>query len=222
MVHYCPPSSMARRSIHLLQLGGIIASIWFGLSAGCATIRVTDPPRTATEQFLESEAITKCVAQLATDTLRDRKVFIEQQYLVSTQPSESSEQSFLVGELRAKLLLSGVRLVEHREQAQVVLEVRSGGIGVDRYDYLLGLPQTELGSVPGQSTAGSLAITPEIAILKTIKQKGFAGVAMVAYWADTGELLASSGPFVGATHREDFWFFGFGPHITGDIPPAKQ
>ena len=207
---------------NLLRLGIAAFSIAIALFCGCASIRVTDPPRTATEQFLQSEAITKCVAQLATDALRDRKVFVDSTYLVTTQPSESSEQSFLIGELRAKLLLSGVRLVEHRELAQVVLEVLSGGIGVDRYDYLLGLPQTELGSIPGSETAGSLAITPEIAILKTVKQKGYAGVAMIAYWADTGELLASSGPFVSGTRREDFWFFGFGPHTTGDIPPAKQ
>ena len=206
----------------LLQLSVAGLAVALALFTGCATIRVTDPPRTATEQFLESEAITKCVAQLATDTLRDRKVFVDQQFVASTQPTESAEQSFLIAEIRAKLLLSGVRLVEHREQSQVVIEVRSGGIGIDRYDYLLGLPQTNLGSIPGQNTAGSLAITPEIAILKTIKQKGYAGVAMVAYWADTGELLASSGPFVSGTNREDFWFFGFGPHITGDIPPAKQ
>ena len=206
----------------LLQLCIAGLALNLALFTGCATIRVTDPPRTATEQFLESEAITKCVAQLATDTLRDRKVFVDQQFVASTQPTESAEQSFLIAEIRAKLLLSGVRLVEHREQSQVVIEVRSGGIGIDRYDYLLGLPQTNLGSIPGQNTAGSLAITPEIAILKTIKQKGYAGVAMVAYWADTGELLASSGPFVSGTNREDFWFFGFGPHITGDIPPAKQ
>ncbi|MBV8782499.1 MAG: hypothetical protein JO353_13970 [Phycisphaerae bacterium] len=211
---------------YLSTLQWVTVAVAAGLIvAGCATIRVTDTPRTATEQFLESEAITKCVSQLATDSLRDRKVFVDYSYLANfttTQPTDNQEQAFLVGELRAKLLLSGVRLVEKREQAQVVIEVRSGGIGVDRYDYLLGLPQTTLGSVPGQSTAGSLAITPEIAILKTIKQKGYAGVTVVAYWADTGELLASSGPFVGVTRREDFWFFGFGPRTTGDIPPAQK
>ncbi len=191
--------------------------------AGCATVRVTDPPRTATEQFLESEAITECVNKLAADALRDRRVFVETAYLTSTtQPSQ--EQSFMVGELRAKLLLSGVRLVDKREKAQVVVELRSGGIGVDRYDYLLGLPATSLGAVPGGSsvTSSSYFVTPEIAILKTIKQKGYAGVAIVAYWADSGELLASSGPFIGMKYREDFWFFGFGPRITGDIPPAQR
>ena len=225
LLHYCPPTSMSwKRCFNLCRAGVVAFCVLLAAFCGCATVRVTDTPRTATEQFLESEAITRCVNQLATDTLRDRKVYVEQQYLTTTQPSETQEQAFMVGELRAKLLLSGVRLVEHRELAQVVLELRSGGIGVDRYDYLLGLPQTSIGAIPGtnSATAGSLAITPEIAILKTIKQKGYAGIAVVAYWADTGELLASSGPFVGGTYREDFWFFGFGPRITGDIPTARK
>ena len=202
------------------------ACVFFG---GCATIRVTDPARTATEQFLESEAITRCVNQLAVDTLRDRKVYVDATYLVAaTQPilaqTPTQEQNFMIGELRAKLLLAGVRLVDRKEKAEVVLELRSGGIGIDRYDYLLGLPATDLGGVPGVDSATStgLLVTPQIAILQTIKQKGYAGVAMVAYWSDTGELIASSGPFVSVTHREDFWFFGFGPRITGDIPPAQK
>ncbi len=202
------------------------------IACGCATIRVTDPQRTATEQFLESEAITRCVNQLAADSLRDRSVYVDASYLLgattTTQPllarEPSQEANFLVGELRAKLLLSGVRLVDRREKAQVVLEVRSQGVGIDRYDYLLGLPATDLGGVPGVDSASNsgLLVTPEIAILKTIKQKGYAGVAVVAFWADTGELLASSGPFTSVTHREDFWFFGFGPRITGDIAPTQK
>ncbi len=209
--------------------GTALLCIAFG---GCATIRVTDPERTATEQFLESDAIVRCVNQLAADTLRDRSVYVDAQYLLgaatTTQPllarEPSQEANFLVGELRAKLLLSGVRLVDRRDKAQVILEVRSGGVGIDRYDYLLGLPATDLGGVPGvdSATSSGLLVTPEIAILKTIKQKGYAGVAIVAYWADTGELIASSGPFTSVTHREDFWFFGFGPRVTGDVVPAQK
>jgi hypothetical protein len=38
---------------------------------------------------------------------------------------------------------------------------------------------------------------------------------------DTGEVIASSGPFVGKTYREDLWILGAGPRTTGNIPPAK-
>ena len=58
--------------------------------------------------------------------------------------------------------------------------------------------------------------------MKSTKQRGFASVAFVAFWNDTGELIATSGPFIGRTFRDDFWFFGIGPRTVGDIPPTRQ
>ena len=80
-------------------------------------------------------------------------------------------------------------------------------------EYLLGLPAS---SIPVSATGGfvgpsATASTPELSILKSTKQYGYASVAFVAYWADTGELMAVSGPFVGKTSREDYWIFGTGP-----------
>jgi hypothetical protein len=197
----------------------------FGGAGGCATIRVTDPTRTATEQFLLSEATRKAVDQLSAETLRDRKLFIDTSYLI-TAAYPTPENLFLVAELRNKLLMGGVRLVQKREESQVVLEVRSGGIGIDRLEYLLGIPSVYLSNL-GNSDAtrfagGSGAATPELAIIKNTKQKGYAGVAFAAYWSDTGELVSSSGPFVGRTLREDWWILGFGPKTVGDIPPAEK
>jgi hypothetical protein len=186
-------------------------------NVGCATIRVTDPARTATEQFLMTEASVRAIEQLSANALRDRLVYIDSTYLSVT------EQQFLLGELRAKMLASGVRLVPLRETAQIVLEVRSGGVGIDRHDYLLGVPAVVLsqgGSTP--SAGGVPLITPEIAIIKNIKQRGFASVAFVAYWANSGELIASSGPFIGRTLREDYFFFGTGPRTVGNIPTTEQ
>ena len=49
--------------------------------AGCATVRVTDPPRTADEQFLESVAIRQAVGDLSFVALRDTKVYVDSTYL---------------------------------------------------------------------------------------------------------------------------------------------
>ena len=40
-------------------------------------------------------------------------------------------------------------------------------------------------------------------------------MAFVAYWADSGEIVGASGPYIGRTQRKDFWFFGFGPRTVG-------
>ncbi len=200
-------------AMHGLALGG-------ALMGGCATIRVTDPPRTATELFLLNTASQLAVRQLSTTALRDRKVFIDTSYLTSaTQPS--LEHSFLIGEVRARLLMDGVRLVSKREAAQIVLELRTAGVSADRTEFLLGIPATYIpGS--GAGTGGVAIATPELAIIKSTKQRGFTSVAYVAYWAESGELIASSGPVVGRTWRDDWWFFGTGPRTLGNIPPAEK
>jgi hypothetical protein len=189
---------------------------------GCATIRVTDPPRTATELFLLSGAASEAISQLSADALRDRQVYVETLYLSDARQT-ATELSFLVGELRAKLLQSGVRLVEKRDQAEIILEVRSGGVGVDRLEFLLGIPASYFSGIfATAATSGVPISTPELALLKTTRQNGFASVAFVAYVAKTGELVAASGPFVGRTNREDFWIFGTGPRTVGDIPPVQR
>ena len=190
------------------------------LGGGCSTIRVTDPPRTATEQFLLSEAATEAIEQLSAASLRDRRVFVDSTYLTGVNVP-TGEHAFMLGELRARMLGAGVRLVSAREQAEIVLEVRSGGLGIDRIEYLLGIPALYLPSA-GVEVGDVPLATPELAIIKSTKQRGYASVAFVAYWSDTGELVASSGPFIGRTFRDDFWFFGVGPRTLGDIPPARK
>jgi hypothetical protein len=186
-------------------------------TGSCSQIRVSDPPRTATELFLENQATTLAVDKLATAVLRDRRVYMETAFLTSsTQPSD--EHQYLLGELRAKMLLNGVRLVNRREDSEIIMEVRSQGISIDRVEFLLGLASSTLTSSLSQ---GYAATTPELAIVKTTKQHGFASVAYIAYWADSGEVVASSGPFVGYTIRDDWWFLGFGPRTIGNIAPAQ-
>lgn len=221
----------------LAEVAVALAFIW--LCGGCTTIRVVDPPRTADLDFLLSGAATQAVAQLSVDALRDRVVYVDTRWLVPTVQATANfqladelarqpqpEYLFLVGELRARLLKSGVRLVEERDKAQVVLEIRAGALSTNHLEYLLGLPASLIpASFTGGLTGGSTGVavnTPELSILKSTKQYGWASVAFVAFWRDSGELLAVSGPFVGRTSREDYWIFGTGPRTIGNIPPASK
>ena len=188
-------------------------------AAGCtSTIRVTDPPRTATEQFLLSKAAAEAVDQLSIEALRGRAIYMDATYFAA------SEQAFVLGELRAKLLLGGVQLVVARDAAQIILEVRSGGVGIDRSDFLLGVPSLIVNAGDAEGSGGIASTpfaTPELAIAKNIHQIGVASVAFVAYWADSGEVVAHSGPHIGRTMREDWWFLGFGPRTIGNIPTTE-
>jgi len=191
-------------------------------AAGCATLRVTDPPRTADEQYLQSEAVRDAIAGLSFVSLRDKRIFVDVQYVYDSL-FPTSEQVFLVGELRDRLLIEGAALTEQRADAEVIVEVRSGAVGINRSEYLLGFPGV---NVPvGNVDAGSIdvpVIIPELSIVKRRTQRGYASVSITAYFADTGELVASSGPSIARTLRQDYWFFGLGPRTTGDIPPAED
>lgn len=193
------------------------------LAGGCSTVRVTSPARTATEMFLISQAAEGAVAQLTVTPLRDQKVYLDTSHFVGP------DSEFVAAEVRSHLLRDGVRLFNASEQADVIVELRSGALSIDRYESLFGIPAllapagAGAAAGPAGAAAGESAtlIVPELAILKTIKQYGFASVAIVAYRRDTGELVGASGPFIGRTYRKDWWFFGFGPRITGDIPPVE-
>lgn len=203
------------------------------LGSGCAEIRVTDSPRTADEQFLLNEASIRAVEGLSITALRDYKLFVDPTYLSGSPLSIAGQvdtygltpnppnvdQAFLLGEIRNKLLVNGARLVDARKDADIVVEVRAAANGINKLQYLFGIPQ--IGGT-GAVTGSVPIILPEIAFYKNLRQRGFTSVSMTARWADTGELVQSSGPSVGQTYRNDYWFLGIGPRTVGDIPPAQS
>ncbi len=212
--------TVVNRRLGRRALGRIVLALASLVAVGgCSHVRITDPARTATEQFLLSQAAIAAVKPLAFDALHGRRVFVDDAYFAG------SEREFVLGELRAKLLLTGVQVSPKREEAEIVLEVRSGGVGIDRYESLFGIPSIGAAAAGASAAAGvpvPSIVTPEVAITKEIKQVGFASVAYVAFWADTGEVVASAGPSIGKAYRDDWWLFGFGPRTTGNIPPVDH
>ncbi|MEL7237336.1 MAG: DUF6655 family protein, partial [Planctomycetota bacterium] len=196
----------------------LLLGVFVGLSQGCATLRVTNSGRTADEQFLQTEAIREAVRKLSLAALRERTVWVDPTYIYDSNFA-SAEQSFMLGELRNKLLIEGAKLAERREDASIIVEPRAGAIGVNRSEFLLGIPGSNVpvGEVDVDDN-NIPVVLPEVAIVKNRKQRGFAAVTVTAYYRDTGEFAATSGPFVGRTIRTDVWFFGLGPRTSGDIP----
>lgn len=190
------------------------------IAGGCSTTRVTNPARTATEQFLLSQAAVRAVEPLSFEALYGRKVYLDHAYFAP------AEKEFVLGEFRAKLLLSGVQLVSSADAAEVIMEVRSSGVGIDRYESLVGIPS--IATPSGTTTSGDVTtlgpsiVTPELAITKNIKQIGYASIAYVAYWKGTGDIVASSQPSVGRTYREDWWILGYGPQTVGTVPTVDH
>ena len=200
------------------RFDGLALGILLAL-AGCATERVTNPEKTATEQFLLSKAVLEAVDPLTFDVLHGRRVYIDDRFF------GAPEKMLALGEIRAKLLLSGVQVAPDAKEAEIILEVRSAGIGIDRYDSIVGIPSI---GAPSAATSAATSVptmgivTPELAIIKEIKQISYASIAYVAYWSNTGEVVASAGPSLGSAWRDDWWVLNFGPRTLGTIPPVDH
>lgn len=200
------------------RTGGAFLLCLLLAGGGCATLRVTQPPETADEQFLLSGAASLAISKISVANLRDRLVYVSLRFLrpIGQMPG----QGFLEADLRSHLLKGGVRLTNTRAKAQIVLEVRWGALGVNQENSFVGIPSIAFGGYNAGSNLSLPVVLPQISILQNTTQQGYASVAYVAYWRNSGEIVASSGPFVGQTYRHDWWFLGFGPETSGNIPPA--
>jgi len=183
--------------------------------SGCTQVSQTMPPRTATELYLLSVASENAVRGMTAEGLRGRLVYVDNKY------ANEKDHMFLVAEVRAKLLAEGVRIAETRDASEVILEIRTPGVSMDTRSLLLGIPGLPIGQAATAAGLPATEITtPELVFIKNFNQWGTAGVAYVAYWRETGEIVASSGPHIGRSYREDWSFFGI-PANLSDIPPAK-
>jgi hypothetical protein len=184
-----------------------------GLETGCGTTRQTDTQRAATEMLLVSYAIDRAVGQIDFSPLRDKTVYLDTQFL---DPS-TVDRGYLISSLRQHLVAHGALLREDRKEAVYVVEPRSGGIGTDRHNLLVGTPQLSLPPVvPGVPTQ-----IPEVALYKKTDQKGVAKIAVFAYNQMTGRAVWQSGLVKDVSTLKDKWILGAGPISDGTILEGK-
>ena len=185
---------------------------------GCQEMRVTDPPRTATEQFLLATSARRAADRVAAEALDGKRVYVDDRYF-GPDRNRLPERQYMLGELRASLLESGARLVPRRGDAEVIVSAFSGGLGIDRYDFLLGIPLGPIFAAAGAS-AETVEKAPDIG-LKDRREYGTAGVHFVAYWAGTGELIAHSGPNYGRSFKQKYGFLEGLNEGDSNIPTTR-
>jgi hypothetical protein len=182
-------------------------------SVGCGTTRVTDTPRAATEQLLVSHAVDQAVAQLDLRLLAGKTVFFDALYL-----DPNPDRGYLISSMRQHLLACGCLLQEKREDADFVVEARSGALSTDRHGILVGVPAMNIPVlVPGQPSQ-----IPEIPFAKKTDQKGYAKIGVFAYQRRTGQPVFQSGIVQAVSTSKDLWLFGTGPFQKGDIHDQTQ
>lgn len=181
------------------------------LLSGCGTTRSTDSARTATEQLLITDAIDDAVAQLNLDVLSGREVYFDSQYLEG-----AVDKHYMVSSLRQHLLASGCILKENRDDATYVVEARSGAVGTDRHDVMIGVPSVNMPTFLPSPVALPASI-PEIPLAKNTKQRGVVKLAVFAYNRETGRRVWQSGIEPVSSFAKDSWVLGAGPFRKSTI-----
>lgn len=179
------------------------------LLPGCVTRLETTPPRTAREQVMLSYAVRDVVAEWDMDEWRDRRLYLDTSHL------ESIDRGFLVGEMRDWIGKQGAVLVDRERDAELRLELRSAGVGIEARERLVGIPAFAL-PVPGASPLH----TPEIAIYKDTRRKGVAVLALTGFDTETDRRVFGHGPRIGQTYHSRATAMFIPIHrVRHNIPP---
>ena len=181
------------------------------LVAACTTERRTAPSRTASEQLMLSSAVDRAVQNLSLEVPHGALVFVDASWF------EGTDSRYAVAAIRERLLRRGARLTANREQADMVVEIRSGALSIDENALVVGIPQMDV-PVP---LAGTFAL-PEIALFKRDRRQGVAKFAAVGYDARTGELISVSDMDVGFSEQTQWSALFVLSWTTSDILPAQD
>jgi hypothetical protein len=188
-------------------------TLWiFALVAtGCTQTELTRPKRSATEQLLISTAADRALAQADLSMVVGKKVYVEKSFM------DATDEDYVLGTVRDLVSMRGGLLVPKFEDAELVIEPRSGALSIDSNSSIIGLPSTPT-PIP---FAGAVQI-PEIALYKSEKQFSIAKIALLAYERDSGKHVASTGSLIGRANIKYYKFLGFITHNKTTIPERKK
>lgn len=175
---------------------------------GCASSRTSNTARTATEQVLLSNAIDRSLTNVTFDELRSRKVFLDDKYL------DAVDKGYLMGTLRHRALAAGALLASNAAEADVVIEVRSGGVGTDTEESFVGIPSI---GIPGMAVS-----IPDIKLISRNTQLGTAKIGLVAYDPKTGGAVGLGGQSTALTKNDNLFVLGVGPFRSGAVRQERE
>lgn len=181
-------------SYRLLCLGLLVVSL------GCSSMKKSDTARTGREQILISNAVDQSLSKCDFSGFRGSKVFVEEKYL------ESVDKGYLVSSIHHRLMLNGATIAAKPEEADMVMELRSGGIGTDNADSYIGIPEIVL---PGMLTL------PEVRLWQKTRQSALAKIGILAYETKTHEMLGAGGVTTALSDDTNMFFLGMGPYQYG-------
>ena len=169
---------------------------------GCASTKTSNTARTATEQLLICNAVDQALDKIDFRAFQGHTVFLDDQYV------DCLDKQYVIASVRHRILHQGAVLVTKPEEAEVLVEMRTGVVGTDLAESFLGIPEV---TVPGMLTL------PEVRVLTRQVQTGTAKLGIVAVDAKTKEVLGEGGMTLARSDDSAWFAAGIGPFKTGTI-----
>jgi hypothetical protein len=165
-------------------------------------MKESDTSRTGLEQLLISSAVDESLNKVDFRPIAGAKVFLKADYL------EAVDKNYVLMSIRSRLLNNDCLLVDKVDDADVCLEVASGGIGTDRTDLLVGSPEIPLGLM------GSI---PKVNIYERKRAMGTAKLCIIATDTKSKLPVINTGYTLARSDHQHWTMMGAGPVLSGSV-----
>lgn len=152
--------------------------------------------------MLISNAVDQSLNKVNFDSFHGRAVLIEDKYL------DCVDKGYLTASVRHRVARAGGIIATKIDDADIVLEIRSGGLGTDTADSFLGTPAI---AMPG------MVSIPEIKLVSKTHQSATAKIGLAAYDAKSMRLLGDGGTSLSMSTDNNWHVLGVGPYQDGTI-----
>ncbi len=186
----------------LRPMSVVLAAALLLCSTGWTSTATSNTARTAKEQMLLSNAVDQSLDKVDFTPLYGQRVFVDEKYL------DCVDKGYVVGSIRHRVMRAGGALAAAADDADVVMELRSGGVGTDTTESFLGTPEIAL---PGMLTI------PEIRLVERKTQFGYSKLGLVIFDAKTKAVLGDGGMAMAQSDDNNWSVFGVGPFQNGDL-----
>jgi hypothetical protein len=174
---------------------------------GCVTTKQTDTARTGVEQLLLSTATDQALDKVDLSPIAHAKVFVDTQYL------DCVDKNYVIVSLHQRLLNQDCKLVDKREDAEVVVEVGAGSMGTDHTEWFVGVPEIPL-AMPSPISI------PKLSVFTRSRAMGTAKLCVVAMDVKTHQAVINSGYSLARSDLKDWNVLGVNSAQTGSVPKA--
>jgi hypothetical protein len=171
------------RSRRTALVSTLLCVVWMG----CSFTHRMELPRSATQQILATQAIVRALDQFAFPDIQGKKVMVH-----IGAPGDAVDTDFLKTAVQIEVFDKGAQVVGTPEQADLVLAVLVGSMGLDIRGRFVGI----------EGTSGSTLVPftiPEVALYKRTHTSGFARAEFALVDPRSGEILERSDPVEGKT-----------------------